>query len=227
MFALDYPKHSLVVNSCSVHMLLVGSDQTPYFKCNDAAKVLGYVKYAQAVTNHVRPRQIKTLGELLKEGVPVLGTPCSPDQNDMGSRYMKESGLYRLIAKSRMHFAEAFQDWVEEEVLPSIRKTGSYSVQAAHAAKQNDAWLDKRLEGKELMKVKNASLQQLIAVGFGQTGAKLYRIVANHINQAVLGFTVTTAQFKKQHQLPDCVSIPDVLNMQGQVARCYAEACLQ
>ena len=75
----------------------------------------------------------------------------------MGSRYMKESGLYRLIAKSKMHFAEAFQDWVEEEVLPSIRKTGSYSVHpAAPAAKQGDGWLHKRLEGKELTRVKNA-----------------------------------------------------------------------
>ena len=93
----------------------------------------------------------------------------------MGSRYMKESGLYRLIAKSKMHFAEAFQDWVEEEVLPSIRKTGSYSVQpAAPAAKQGYGWLHKRLEGKELMRLKNAGLQQLIASGFGQTGCKLY-----------------------------------------------------
>ena len=209
-------------------MLLVGSDQTPYFKCNDAAKVLGYVKYAQAVTNHVRPRQIRTLGELLKEGVPVLGTPSSPDQNDLGSRYMKESGLYRLVARSKMHFAEAFQDWVEEEVLPSIRKTGSYSVQAAApAANPNGGWLDKRVEGKELMKVKNASLQQLIAGGFGQTGAKLYAITANHINQAVLGFAETTSSFKKQQQLPRHVSIPDILNMQGQVARCYAETCFQ
>ena len=113
-----------------------------------------------------------------------------------------------------------------ENVLPSIRKTGSYSVQpAAPAANQNDGWLDKRLEGKELMKVKNASLQQLIAGGFGQTGAKLYAITANHVNQAVLGFTQTTANFKKQQQLPKHVSIPDILNMQGQVARCYAETC--
>lgn len=81
MFLLDHPKHALIVDSCSIHMLLVGSDQTPYFKCNDAAKVLGYVKYAQAVTNHVRPRQIKTLGELLTEGVPVERIPvlCNED----------------------------------------------------------------------------------------------------------------------------------------------------
>ena len=85
------------------------------------------------------------------------------------------------------------------EVLSSIRKTGSYSIQAADpAASQNDAWLEKRLEGKELMKLKNASLQQLIAGGLGQTSSKLYKIVANHINQSVLGFTVTTAHFKKR-----------------------------
>ncbi len=60
-----------------------------------------------------------------------MGGPCSPDQNDLGSRYMKGSGLSRLIAKFKMKFAEAFQDWVEEEVLPSIRKTGSYSTATA------------------------------------------------------------------------------------------------
>ena len=72
-----------------------------------------------------------------------------------------------------------------------------------------------------------ACLQELIAGGFGQTGSKLYAIAANHINQAVLGFTQTTTSFKKQQQLPRHISIPDILNMQGQVARCYAETCFQ
>ena len=85
--------------------------------------------------------------------------------------------------------------------------------------------MEKRLEGKDLMRLKNASLQELIAGGFGQTGSKLYAIAANHINQAVLGFTETTTSFKKQQQLPRHVSIPDILNMQEQVARCYAETC--
>ena len=77
------------------------------------------------------------------------------------------------------------------------------------------------------MKLKNASLQQLIAGGSGQTGPKLYAVAANFklINQAVLGFQETTKQFKKQQQLPGHVSIPDMLNMQGQVTRCYAETC--
>lgn len=127
------------------------------------------------------------------------------------------------VAKSKTHFAEAFQHWVEKEALPNFRKTGSYSVPATAAAKQSNTWLDKRLEGKELMRLRNASLQELIAGGFGQTGSKLYAIAGNHISQAVLGFTQTTTSFKRQHQLPWHISIPDIFNMQGQVARCYAE----
>lgn len=147
-------------------------------------------------------------------------------KHDPRARYVNEPGLYRLIGRSTMDKAEAFQDWVYEVVLPSIRKTGSYSVPtAAVAAKLEDGWTSKRLEAKELMKLKNASLQQLIAGGLGQTGCKLYAIAANHINQAVLGFTEATTNFKKQQQLPGHISIPDILNMQGQVARCYAETC--
>ena len=85
-------------------------------------------------------------------------------------------------------------------------------------------WLDKRVEGKDLMRLKNASLQELIAGGFGQIGSRLSAIAANYINQAVLGFT-QTASFKKQQQLPRYISIPDILNMQGQLARCYARTC--
>ena len=146
----------------------------------------------------------------------------------MAGRWITEPGLYQLVFKSHLACAEQFKDFVFESVLPSIRKTGSYSVQAAApAAKQTATWHDKRLKGKELMRLKNASLQELIAGGFGQTGSKLYAIAANHINQAVLGFTQNTTNFKKQQQLPRHTSIPDILNMQGQVARCYAETCFQ
>ena len=77
------------------------------------------------------------------------------------------------------------------------------------------------------MRLKNATWQELIAGGFGQIGSRLYAIAANDINQAVLGFAETTASFKKQQQLPRHISNPDILNMQGQVARCYAETCFQ
>ena len=148
--------------------------------------------------------------------------------DDPRARYVNEPGFYRLIARSTMQRAEYFQDWVYEVVLPSIRKTGSYSVHSATpAAKQTNTWLDKRLEGNALMKLRNASLQELMAGAFGQIGPKLYAITGNLVNQSVLGFTQTTASFRKQQQLPRHISIPDILNMQGQVARCYAETCFK
>ena len=70
-------------------------------------------------------------------------------------------------------------------------------------------------------------MQQLVASGFGQIGPELYAKVATRINQAVLGLAESTAQFKQQQQLPKSMSVPDVLNVQGQVARCYAETCFQ
>ena len=39
-----------------------------------------------------------------------------------------ESDVYRLIMRSNLPNAEAFQDWVTEEVLPTIRKTGMYAM---------------------------------------------------------------------------------------------------
>jgi prophage antirepressor-like protein len=42
---------------------------------------------------------------------------------------VSESGLYSLIMRSRKPVAKPFQKWVTKEVLPSIRKTGSYSLQ--------------------------------------------------------------------------------------------------
>jgi len=116
-----------------------------------------------------------------------VGTARTPPENhtsnDLNAKWISEAGLYDLASTSKLPAAIAFKKWVFGEVLPSIRKTGSYSVQAAAPAdKEGDNRHSKRLEGKELMKLKNASLQQLIAGGFGQIGPKLYAIAANHIN---------------------------------------------
>lgn len=48
--------------------------------------------------------------------------------NNAGENFLTESGVYKLIFKSRKAEAERFQDWVTDEVLPSIRKTGNYKV---------------------------------------------------------------------------------------------------
>ncbi len=46
-----------------------------------------------------------------------------------GMKILTESGLYKVLMKSSKKEASVFQDWIVDDVLPSIRKTGSYSVQ--------------------------------------------------------------------------------------------------
>lgn len=48
--------------------------------------------------------------------------------HNTGENFLTESGVYKLIFKSRKEEAERFQDWVTDEVLPSIRKTGTYNI---------------------------------------------------------------------------------------------------
>ncbi|MEN8076597.1 BRO family protein [Clostridioides difficile] len=48
--------------------------------------------------------------------------------HNTGENFLTESGVYKLIFKSKKKEAEKFQDWVTDEVLPQIRKTGSYTI---------------------------------------------------------------------------------------------------
>ena len=55
-----------------------------------------------------------------QNGQPLISQPHTV--------YINESGLYSLIIGSKLEGAKKFKRWITKEVLPSIRKTGSYSV---------------------------------------------------------------------------------------------------
>lgn len=83
----------------------------PYFVGTDVAKALGYSNPRKAILDHCK-------------GVTKRDTPTSSGMQSMS--YINEGDLYRLIMKSKLPSAEKFESWVMDEVLPSIRKTGSY-----------------------------------------------------------------------------------------------------
>lgn len=60
--------------------------------------------------------------------------------------HVNESGLYNLIFQSRKPEAKAFRKWVTSEVLPSIRRTGSYTLPQAHTDPRQGGYLDLRCE---------------------------------------------------------------------------------
>lgn len=86
-------------------------DGKPYFVGTDVAKALGYNNPRDAVLRHCK-------------GVVKRDTPTSSGIQSMS--YINEGDLYRLIMKSKLPSAEKFESWVMDEVLPTIRKTGSY-----------------------------------------------------------------------------------------------------
>jgi len=84
---------------------------------NDVASVLGYADPSKTISTKVSPKN-RSLTEMVTEAGKRMAT------------VLEEAGIYQLIFSSKLESAERFQDWVFEEVLPAIRKTGSYSVQS-------------------------------------------------------------------------------------------------
>ena len=99
-----------------------------WFRGKDIAKALGYEKTRNAILKHVDDDD-KSILEALRRG-PQIRAPFKNEQG--GSIFIKESGLYSLIFGSKLESAKAFKRWVTSEVLPSIRKTGRYDYCIDH-----------------------------------------------------------------------------------------------
>ena len=63
---------------------------------------------------------------MILRGVSILDTPYKLDHQ---TRLIQEPDVWRLIIKSRLPEAQKVEKWIFEDVLPQIRKTGSYSIQ--------------------------------------------------------------------------------------------------
>lgn len=84
---------------------------------NDVAQILGYADPASTVSKKVKPKY---------KGVAKMETPGGIQSVTV----LEEGGIYQLILGSRLPIAEEFQDWLFEDALPTIRKTGQYSVKS-------------------------------------------------------------------------------------------------
>ena len=104
----------------------------PWFVGKDIAEALGYKNPQKAIRDHVDAED---------KGVNELFTPGGKQNIAI----INESGLYSLMLKSKLPGAKKFKRWVTSEVLPSIRKTGAYSVPGAGRAAPADNAVFERL----------------------------------------------------------------------------------
>ena len=99
-----------------------------WFRGKDIAKALGYEKTLNTILKHVDDDD-KYILEDLRRGSQIRAL----FKNEQGgSIFINESGLYSLIFGSRLESAEIFKRWVTKDVLPSIRKTGRYDYCIDH-----------------------------------------------------------------------------------------------
>ena len=115
-----------------VRTLVKGGE--PYFVGKDVAEILGYKDTVNALKAHVDEED--------KTGWQIT----TPSRGTQTATIINESGLYSLILSSKLPDAKKFKRWVTSEVLPSIRKTGSYST----IPKEKQAFKEQELKARML-----------------------------------------------------------------------------
>ena len=100
----------------------------PWFVASDACDGLAISNARDALANIDDDDKLKLTKDEIDTVVSIDGIKCSVDSRVQSLNLVSESGLYDLIMQSRKPEAKAFKRWVTHEVLPSIRKTGSYTV---------------------------------------------------------------------------------------------------
>ena len=110
------PSLKIFENASFGEIRVAGTSENPLFCLADVCKVLDLGN----------PSQVKTR---LDNG--VISNEVIPDSlgRQQEATFVNEDGLYDVILDSRKPQAKSFRKWITSEVLPSIRKTGSYSIE--------------------------------------------------------------------------------------------------
>lgn len=109
VFTFNYSESKQLVRT-----LLV--DGEVFFVGSDVAKTLGYKKPQNAIAQHCR--------YALKRSIPH---PQSPEKK-LQVLTIPEGDVFRLIINSELPSAQVFESWVMDELLPTLRKKGYYSM---------------------------------------------------------------------------------------------------
>lgn len=152
------------------------NDGKVLFCGKDVATALGYVRTADAIRNHCK-------------GVVEMETPSNGGIQKM--KFIPESDIYRLTFSSKLPNAEKFTDWIAEEVIPSIMRTGSYSMNGK--PKPTNPNTEKRLAIQEknanarLMKAKAEHAKLLLEFAKLNLSAESKTLLANEAGRIITG----------------------------------------
>lgn len=140
-------------------------DGEVWFIARDVAEALGYANASDAISKHV-DREDKGIAK------------CDTLGGTQELTVLNESGLYSLILSSKLGSAKRFKRWVTSEVLPAIRKTGSYEM--SRLSKEMRAILncDERIV---IIDDRVTNLENCMTIDYGEQV-----VLGDEVNKAVL-----------------------------------------
>ncbi|MDE5771408.1 MAG: Bro-N domain-containing protein [Ruminococcus sp.] len=163
-----------------------------YFVGVDVAKALGYIKTRNAIRDHVDEddKKVFNLNTALKQG----GIISAGNPNVI---LINESGLYSLILSSKLESARKFKHWVTAEVLPAIRRTGTYGI--SHGISDIEEIVNRMLDEKietVINKVFDEKMEDIIKTVKETVEKNSYEIV----NTLIPCFLYTHQKLKKLYK---------------------------
>lgn len=142
-----------VFDKTKVRIIL--KNETPYFNAKDVCDIL-------EITN-----PSSSIALLDKDDIYTMEVIDTINRKQK-MNFVNEGGLYQLIFRSRKENAVKFKRWVSHEVLPSIRKTGKYSIpeemkkmSVKHRTALTAQWAEKGIKGKQFAMLTVEEYRQL------------------------------------------------------------------
>ena len=183
----------------------IAIDGEPYFVGKDVAVILGYSNPRDALAKHVDDED---------KGV----AKCDTLGGIQDLTVINESGLYSLILSSKMPNAKKFKHWVTSEVLPSIRRTGSYQ------APQSNTDKSKSLEVKE-MNARVRMSNQYLKLASVNTLSEQYKNILVAKSAEVLAGKPLLPLPKSEQKMYSATEIGEMFNVSaqkvGRIANAY------
>lgn len=133
-----------------------GTPDAPLFCASDICRALGYTNGRKAVADHCDDPDVTNRYMGVVTGTKADGTPAI---QNVQMTFVNESGLYSLIFGSKLESAKQFKKWVTSEVLPAIRRTGSYAVQNM-SRKELALMIIQQEEEMEVLRLENLHQEQ-------------------------------------------------------------------
>lgn len=185
----------------------IEKDSKIYFCGSDVAKALGYSNAPDAISKHCK-----------KDGIVKCDSVDSLGRKNTLS-FIDEGNVYRLITHSKLPAAEQFERWVFDEVLPSIRKTGTYTVQKS----QPNPELAKLRADAMMLNAKSRIATQMMKLWTAAGVEPQYQALA--MNDYYEGLSVPRIAFKTEATaMYDLTTIAKHLGVMSKSGKPHAQA---